>query len=158
MNPLTIKSKLMDFLKNKTSTTLKKSLVKTNNFNDLLMALVPVATREKIRKKKELFGMWITSQRYSTFFTFIKNGLGVSMKVDRYGTTGAHTIVKQHLDYGHWYCRNKLSLKDIHNCQYVTCMNPTAGSFTISQRLQRHFATYTVIIPSEEALFRKVRL
>ena len=80
------------------------------------------------------------------------------MKVDRYGTTGAHTIVKQHLDYGHWYCRNKLSLKDIHNCQYVTCMNPTAGSFTISQRLQRHFATYTVIIPSEEALFRKVRL
>ena len=52
LNPLTIKSKLMDFLKNKTSTTLKKSLMKTNNFNDLLMALVPVATREKIRKNK----------------------------------------------------------------------------------------------------------
>ena len=76
-------------------------------------------------------------------------------EVDRYGTTGAHTILRQHLDYGHWYCRNKLSLKDIHNCQYVTCMNPTAGSFTISQRLQRHFATYTVIIPSEETLFRQ---
>ena len=27
-------------------------------------------------------------------------------EVDRYGTTGAHTIVKQHLDYGHWYCRS----------------------------------------------------
>ena len=27
-------------------------------------------------------------------------------EVDRYGTTGAHTIIKQHLDYGHWYCRS----------------------------------------------------
>lgn len=34
------------------------------------------------------------------------------------------------------YDRNKLTLKDIHNCQYVACMNPTAGSFTIDSRLQ----------------------
>lgn len=36
----------------------------------------------------------------------------------------------------HRYDRNKLTLKDIHNCQYVACMNPTAGSFTIDSRLQ----------------------
>ena len=74
-------------------------------------------------------------------------------EVDKYGTTGAHTIIKQHMDYGHWYCRSKLTLKDIHNCQYLACMNPKAGSFTVSRRLQRHFATYTVIIPREEELF-----
>ena len=74
-------------------------------------------------------------------------------EVDKYGTTGAHTIIKQHLDYGHWYCRSKLTLKDIHNCQYLSCMNPKSGSFTISRRLQRHFATYTVVIPCEESLF-----
>lgn len=34
------------------------------------------------------------------------------------------------------YDRIKLTLKDIHNCQYVSCMNPTAGSFTIDSRLQ----------------------
>lgn len=34
------------------------------------------------------------------------------------------------------YDRNKLTLKDIRNCQYVACMNPTAGSFTIDPRLQ----------------------
>lgn len=34
------------------------------------------------------------------------------------------------------YDRQKLTLKDIHNCQYVACMNPTAGSFTIDPRLQ----------------------
>lgn len=36
----------------------------------------------------------------------------------------------------HRYDRNKLTLKDIRNCQYVACMNPTAGSFTIDPRLQ----------------------
>lgn len=34
------------------------------------------------------------------------------------------------------YDRNKLSLKEIMNVQYVSCMNPTAGSFTINPRLQ----------------------
>lgn len=34
------------------------------------------------------------------------------------------------------YDRNKLSLKEIRNVQYVSCMNPTAGSFTINPRLQ----------------------
>ena len=34
------------------------------------------------------------------------------------------------------YDRSKLSLKDIHNAQYISCMNPTAGSFTINPRLQ----------------------
>lgn len=34
------------------------------------------------------------------------------------------------------YDRSKLSLKEIRNVQYVSCMNPTAGSFTINPRLQ----------------------
>lgn len=34
------------------------------------------------------------------------------------------------------YDRQKLTLKDVHNCQYVACMNPTSGSFTIDPRLQ----------------------
>lgn len=34
------------------------------------------------------------------------------------------------------YDRQKLCIKEIHNTQYVACMNPTAGSFTINPRLQ----------------------
>ena len=26
-------------------------------------------------------------------------------EVDTYGTVGPHTLIRQHLDYGHWYCR-----------------------------------------------------
>ena len=74
-------------------------------------------------------------------------------EVDKYGTVGPHTLIRQHMDYGHWYDRTKLSQKDIHNVQYTACMNPTAGSFTINPRLQRHFATFSVMIPGAEALF-----
>ncbi|NXB98994.1 DYH17 protein, partial [Orthonyx spaldingii] len=73
-------------------------------------------------------------------------------EVDKYGTVAPHTLIRQHLDHGHWYDRNKLILKDIRNCQYVACMNPTAGSFTIDSRLQRHFCVLAVCFPSREAL------
>ena len=56
------------------------------------------------------------------------------------------------MDYSHWYDRIKLSLKDIHNCQYVASMNPTAGSFTINPRLQRQFAVFAVSFPGLDAL------
>ncbi|XP_016013564.2 dynein heavy chain 9, axonemal isoform X3 [Rousettus aegyptiacus] len=73
-------------------------------------------------------------------------------EVDAYGTVQPHTIIRQHLDYGHWYDRNKLSLKEIMNVQYVSCMNPTAGSFTINPRLQRHFSVFVLSFPGADAL------
>ncbi|KAL0116299.1 hypothetical protein PUN28_011253 [Cardiocondyla obscurior] len=73
-------------------------------------------------------------------------------EVDTYGTVQPHTLIRQHMDYNHWYDRTKLNLKEIHNTQYASCMNPTAGSFTIDPRLQRHFAVFAVSFPQKEAL------
>nr|XP_006635186.1 PREDICTED: dynein heavy chain 9, axonemal isoform X1 [Lepisosteus oculatus] len=73
-------------------------------------------------------------------------------EVDTYGTVQPHTLIRQHMDYNHWYDRNKLSLKEIHNVQYVSCMNPTAGSFTINPRLQRHFCVFALSFPGSDAL------
>ncbi|XP_026986875.1 dynein axonemal heavy chain 9 [Sagmatias obliquidens] len=73
-------------------------------------------------------------------------------EVDAYGTAQPHTIIRQHLDYGHWYDRNKLSLKEVMNVQYISCMNPTAGSFTINPRLQRHFSVFALSFPGADAL------
>ncbi|XP_047669676.1 dynein axonemal heavy chain 11 [Tachysurus fulvidraco] len=73
-------------------------------------------------------------------------------EVDAYGTVQPHTLIRQHLDYSHWYDRQRLVLKEIHNCQYVTCMNPTAGSFSVNPRLQRHFSVFAVHFPGAEAL------
>ncbi|KAM9371423.1 dynein axonemal heavy chain 9-like [Phaethornis superciliosus] len=75
-------------------------------------------------------------------------------EVDAYGTVQPHTLIRQHLDYGHWYDRTKLSLKEITNVQYVTCMNPTVGSFTINPRLQRHFCVFALSSPAQDALSR----
>lgn len=73
-------------------------------------------------------------------------------EVDTYGTVSPHTLIRQYMDYGHWYDRNRLTLKDINNCQYVACMNPTSGSFTINPRLQRHFCVFAINFPSTESL------
>lgn len=74
--------------------------------------------------------------------------------VDNYGTQSPIALMRQHIDYGHWYDRKKLSLKDIHNCQYFAAMNPTAGSFFVNPRLQRHFVTFATTLPSRESLTR----
>ncbi|XP_039715555.1 dynein axonemal heavy chain 17 isoform X6 [Pteropus medius] len=73
-------------------------------------------------------------------------------EVDKYGTVAPHTLIRQHMDHKHWYDRQKLTLKEVHNCQYVACMNPTSGSFTIDPRLQRHFCVFAVSFPGQEAL------
>lgn len=65
-------------------------------------------------------------------------------QVDKYGTVQPHTLIRQWMDYQHWYDRTKLSLKDIHNIIFFSCMNPTAGSFTIDPRLQRHFMVFAL--------------
>ncbi|KAL9894878.1 dynein beta chain, ciliary [Glossina fuscipes] len=74
-------------------------------------------------------------------------------EVDKYGTVQPHTLIRQFMDYHHWYDRLKMTLRDIHNCQFVSCMNPSAGSFTINPRLQRHFCSFAVNQPSPDALF-----
>lgn len=66
-------------------------------------------------------------------------------EVDTYGTVQPHTLIRQHLDYSHWYDRTKQILKEVHKVQYVASMNPTAGSFTINPRLQRHFRYVSMI-------------
>lgn len=74
-------------------------------------------------------------------------------RVDSYGTVQAHTIIRQFIDYHHWYDRTKLTLKDIQNVQFVSSMNPTSGSFSINPRLQRHFCVFSVNYPVGDALF-----
>jgi len=72
--------------------------------------------------------------------------------LDPYDTQSPIALLRMHLDYESWYDRTKLALKVINNVQFVACMNPTAGSFIINPRLQRHFMTFAVGFPQSEAL------
>ena len=73
-------------------------------------------------------------------------------EVDPYGTQNAMGLLRQHLDYGSWYDTQKLTLKQIDDCQYVTALNPSVGSFSIDSRLQRHFTTFAVALPNPTSL------
>eukprot|EP00201_Polytomella_parva_P017476 CAMPEP_0175071536 /NCGR_PEP_ID=MMETSP0052_2-20121109/19298_1 /TAXON_ID=51329 ORGANISM="Polytomella parva, Strain SAG 63-3" /NCGR_SAMPLE_ID=MMETSP0052_2 /ASSEMBLY_ACC=CAM_ASM_000194 /LENGTH=4543 /DNA_ID=CAMNT_0016338719 /DNA_START=12 /DNA_END=13643 /DNA_ORIENTATION=- len=68
--------------------------------------------------------------------------------VDKYDTQSAIELLRQMIDYHGWYDKVKIVLKEIIQCQYSACMNPTAGSFNITPRMQRHFVTFAVQMPS----------
>ena len=68
-------------------------------------------------------------------------------QLDVYDTQTAIALLRQHRDYTHWYDKNKLTIKEIINTQLLAAMNPTAGSFTVNPRLQRHFWNLAITFP-----------
>ena len=71
---------------------------------------------------------------------------------DKYGTQSAIALMRQQVDYGGFYDLKKLTMKKLENVFYVGAMNPTAGSFFIIDRMQRHFATFACPFPQAEVL------
>lgn len=67
--------------------------------------------------------------------------------VDKYDTQSPIELARQFVDYKGWYDKTKIVLKEVLDCGYTACMNPTAGSFNITPRMQRHFATFAVQMP-----------
>ena len=74
-------------------------------------------------------------------------------KLDDYNTQTAIALLRQHMDYTHWYDRSKLTIKEIINTQVLACMNPTAGSFYVNARYQRHFWHINISFPEASSLF-----
>ncbi|XP_040604816.1 dynein heavy chain 9, axonemal isoform X6 [Mesocricetus auratus] len=126
----------------------EKYMVKNVPFNYYTTSAMLQAVLEKPLEKKAGRNYGPPGNRKLIYFVDDMN----MPEVDAYGTAQPHTVIRQHLDYGHWYDRNKLSLKEIMNVQYISCMNPTAGSFTINPRLQRHFSVFVLSFPGADAL------
>ena len=72
--------------------------------------------------------------------------------LDPYNTASNISLMRQHMGYMHIYDLGKLTEKVLLNTQYITAMNPTAGSFIVNPRLQRLFTTFAIGFPSLEAL------
>ncbi|XP_034563350.1 dynein heavy chain 9, axonemal [Notolabrus celidotus] len=126
----------------------EKYMIKNAPFNYYTTSAMLQAVLEKPLEKKAGRNYGPPGSRRLIYFIDDMN----MPEVDAYGTVQPHTLIRQHMDYNHWYDRNKLLLKEIHNAQYVSCMNPTAGSFTINPRLQRHFCVFALSFPGAEAL------
>lgn len=75
-------------------------------------------------------------------------------RLDAYETAMPISLIRQHLAWGHWYDRAKLTQKNIGSTQYVAAMNPSAGSFVVNPRLQRLFMTLAVDFPGQDSLMK----
>ena len=73
---------------------------------------------------------------------------------DKYGTQDAIALMQQHINYGCWYDRIKIQLKEIVDVRYVAAMNPKSGTFHVLDRLQRHFAVFATSMPERADLYR----
>lgn len=73
--------------------------------------------------------------------------------IETYGTQNAISLLTQHMQHGSIFDRTDLGLrKELQDIQYIAAMNPTAGSFEICERCQRHFATFAITMPSSADL------
>jgi len=72
--------------------------------------------------------------------------------LDVYDTQTAIALLRQQADYHHWFDRNKLMIRENKNCQLLCAMNPTAGSFFVNPRFQRHFWLLAVPFPEQASL------
>lgn len=73
--------------------------------------------------------------------------------IETYGTQNALALMRQHMDYKTFFDRIDLGFrKEIVDVQYLSAMNPTAGSFIIDERLQRHYALFACMMPGRDDL------
>jgi dynein heavy chain len=77
--------------------------------------------------------------------------LNMSM-LDPYNTQTAIALLRQHADYGHWYDITKLSPIEVISTMTVAAMNPTAGSFYVNARYQRHFWHCAIPFPKKTSI------
>ncbi|CAH8480381.1 unnamed protein product [Dicrocoelium dendriticum] len=123
-------------------------IVKNIPFNFYTTSLMLQEVLDKSLEKKAGINYGPPGQKRLIYFIDDLN----MPEVDQYFTVQPHTLIRQHIDYGHFYDRQKLTLKRVQKTQYVAAMNPTAGSFTITPRLQRHFSVFALSFPDEAAV------
>lgn len=130
---------MMNVLRNMDQETMSSYVINMNSFSDA-PSLQP--TLESPLEKKS--GVRFGPPGAKNLVYFIDD---MNMPfVDKYDTQSAIEIVRQYVDYGGWYDKVKIVLKDIVNCQLMGAMNPTAGSFQITPRMQRHFVTFGIVV------------
>ena len=74
--------------------------------------------------------------------------------IEEFGTQNSLELLRQVIDHKFVMDRADLSLrKELIDLRFIASMNPTAGSFNITQRLQRFFSTFAILMPSQSDLF-----
>lgn len=136
-----------DFLSGINSEEKQYNTINFNNYTDSL-ALQRFIEAHVEKKMGREYG----PPNGKNLLIFFIDDLNMPM-VDKYGTQSPIALIIQLLNYAQIFDRDHLEeqkrLKDI---QFVACMNPKSGSFTVDLRLQRHFTTFACSLPSRDIL------
>lgn len=130
---------MMNMLRNMDPETMTSYVINMNSFSDA-PSLQPTIEAPLEKKSGVRFGP--PGAKSLVYFVDDMN----MPFVDKYDTQSAIEIMRQYVDYGGWYDKVKIVLKDVVNCQLMGAMNPTAGSFQITPRMQRHFVTFGIVV------------
>ncbi len=73
--------------------------------------------------------------------------------IEEYGTQNSLSLLRQIMGHGNFFDRSDLGFrKEIVDVRFVSAMNPSAGSFQISERVQRYFSVLACGMPNGEDL------
>ncbi|KAJ3226918.1 Dynein heavy chain 6, axonemal [Clydaea vesicula] len=79
-------------------------------------------------------------------------------KLDTYGSQPTIELIRQYLDFGGFYDREKLTWKIIQDVEVVAaCAPPGGGRNKITPRLLRHFNLFSIPVPNEQVLSKIFR-
>lgn len=67
---------------------------------------------------------------------------------DAYGSQSAHCLVRQVVEHGYWYDRQKLTPKTLNALQWIGVMNPNGGTKEVSDRLAHKLFLFGYHAPS----------
>ena len=118
------------------------------NFNSFTSSMIAQLAIESVLEKKTGKTYGPPGSRKMIYFIDDLN----MPTVDKYGTQQPIALLRQAFDYEAWYDRIKLQPREMQKCQFLSCMNPTAGSFYIDPRLQKSHMNFAVMMPSNEVL------
>lgn len=134
---------MVNKLKNMDSETMSYYTINMNSFSDA--PSLQIILEQPLEKKSGVrYGP--PGSRHLVYFVDDMN----MPFVDKYDTQSAIELLRQMIDYHGWFDKVKIVLKEIINSQYTACMNPTAGSFNITPRMQRQFVTLAVQMPGPD--------
>eukprot|EP01046_Picozoa_sp_COSAG06_P029046 COSAG06_NODE_2665_length_6474_cov_19.662745_2_plen_1866_part_01 len=120
-------------------------LISLNSLTDsLMLQTIMEGTLEK--KTDDLFGP--PGNKHIIYYIDDLN----MPSVDKYNTQEPIAFLRCFVDYEMTYEREKLGPRKVKNCDIVTSMNPTAGSFVVDGRFQRQFATFSCQLPPGSSL------
>ena len=76
-------------------------------------------------------------------------------KKDRYGSQPPLELMRQWMDYGFWFDRQKQIIKNIRDMYLMAAMGPPGGGrMVISRRLQSKFSLFNMTFPTESQIKR----